>query len=114
MSTTVIVVLAVSVLFGAMVLMLSMGYQETEQKRALLAKARQAEAVEQAATLVAVPGFFAQPHSTPSPTFVVFDDAMVNRLEHHVRTEQAMVAQFVHHPSIDNLYRHPNPALHVH
>ena len=114
MSTTVIVVLGVSFLFGAMVLMLAMGYQETEQKRALQAKARQAEAVEQAATLVAVPGFFAQPNATPAPTFVVFDDAMVHRLERHVRTEQELVAQFVHHPSIDNLYRHPATELHVH
>ncbi|MCX6539388.1 MAG: hypothetical protein NT151_10730 [Acidobacteria bacterium] len=115
MSTTIVLVLAMGFLFGGMVLMLAMGYQDTEQKRALQAKARQAEAVQQAAAMmVALPGFFAPPHAIQPPTMVVFDDALVNRLEHHVRLEQTLVAQFVHHPSLDNLYRHPTTPVHMH
>jgi flagellar basal body-associated protein FliL len=114
MSTTIIVVLAVSFLFGGMVLMLAMGYTETEQQRAAEAQQRRAEAALQTAAMVALPGFFAAPRAAAPSTFVVFDDAMVNRLEHHVRLEQAMVAQFVHHPSLDNLYRHPTTPVHVH
>ncbi len=114
MSTTIILVLGASFLFGGMVLILAMGYLDTEQKRAMQAKARQAEAVQQAAAMVALPGFFAPTQATQPPPTFVFDDALVNRLEHHVRLEQALVAQFVHHPSLDNLYRHPTPSVHVH
>jgi hypothetical protein len=114
MDTTIILVLAASFLFGGMVLILAMGYLDTEQKRAMQAKARQAEAVQQAAAMVALPGFFAPAQSIHLPTTIVFDDALVNRLERHVRLEQALVAQFVHHPSLDNLYRHPTPSVHVH
>ena len=112
MDTTIIIVLGASFLFGAMVLILAMGYLDTEQKREMQAKARQAEAVQQAAAMVALPGFFAPAQATQPPTMIVFDDAMVDRLEHHVRLEQALVAQFVHHPSLDNLYRHPTPSVH--
>ena len=114
MSSTIILVLAATFLFGGIVLILTMGYLDTEQKRELLAKGRQAEAIQQAAAAVALPGFFAPAYATPHLSPLVFDDEMVNRLEHHVRLEQAVVAQFVHHPSIDNLYRHPTPSLHVH
>ncbi len=112
MDTTIIIVLGASFLFGAMVLILAMGYLDTEQKREMQAKARQAEAVQQAAAMVALPGFFAPTHATRPPPTIVFDDALVDRLEHHVRLEQALVAQFVHHPSLDNLYRHPTPSVH--
>jgi hypothetical protein len=114
MSSTLILVLAISFLFGAMVVMLSMGYLDTEQKRTLEAQRRQAEAARQPSAIVAMPGFFATPRATVPPTLLVFDDAMVDRLEHHVRLEQAMVAQFVHHPSLDNLYQHPTTPVHVH
>jgi hypothetical protein len=114
MSSTLILVLAASFLFGGMVLLLTMGYLETEQKRALEAQQQQAEAAQQPAAIVAMPGFFAAPHANPPSTLVVFDDAMVNRLEHHVRLEQALVAQFVHHPSLDNLYRHQTTPVHAH
>jgi len=116
MSTTIIIVLGAGFLFGGMVLMLAMGYLDTEQKRALEAKARDVEAASQAAAMAALPGFFAPAHATqpPMPALIEFDDAMVNRLEHHVQLEQALVAQFVHHPSLDNLYRHPATPVHLH
>lgn len=114
MVTTIVIVLAASFLFGGMVLMLAMGYQDTEQKRAVQAKARQAEAIQQAAAMVALPGFFAPPQTAQPPTMIAFDDALVNRLEHHIRLEQVLVAQFVHHPSLDNLYRHPTTPVHMH
>jgi len=114
MSSTLILVLAISFLFGGMVLLLTMGYLDTEQKRALQAQQRQAEAAQQPAAIVAMPGFFATPRATLPSTLVVFDDALVTRLEHHVRLEQALVAPFVHHPSLDNLYRRPTTPVHVH
>jgi hypothetical protein len=113
MSSTLILVLAVSFLFVGIVVMLSMGYVETERKRAVEAQQIEVAASRQPAAIVAMPGFFATPQAAPS-TLMVFDDALVTRLENHVRLEQALVAQFVHHPSVDNLYRHPSPTVHVH
>jgi hypothetical protein len=43
----------------------------------------------------------------------VFDDALVRQLEQHVRMEQTAVARFVHHPSVDNLYRPTGASLHA-
>jgi hypothetical protein len=114
MSSTLILILAASFLFGGMVLMLSMGYVESERKRALEAQQIEVAASRQPAAIVAMPGFFATPQAAAPSTLVVFDDALVTRLENHVRLEQALVAQFVHHPSVDNLYRHPSPTVHVH
>jgi hypothetical protein len=109
-----LVVLVVAVLFGGMVLMLAMGYQGSEAERSRQARAREADAAARAAAMVAVPGFFARSGRTITPSNRVFDEAMVNRLEHHVRLEQAVVAQFVHQPSVDNLYRRVGVPNHVH
>jgi hypothetical protein len=113
MSTTMIIVLLAGVsFFAGIVLILAMGYVDTEEKRALEARTRQHESAERAAAIVALPRFFG-----PQPTLstVVYDDGLVTRLEDYVRLEQTMVAQFVHHPSVDNLYRDPSSApTHVH
>ena len=114
MSTTIIIVLAAGFLFGGMVLMLALAYLDTEQKRALQASERQPDTLPQAAAIVALPGFFSSPQVARAPTTIVFDDALVDRLELHVRLEQTQVAQFVHHPSLDNLYRRPPATVHVH
>ena len=105
-----LVVVVVAVLFGGMVLMLAMGYSEAE--RAQQARARQAAAA-RASAIVAVPSFFASVDGAVTPAQTVFNDAMVNKLEHHVRLEQAVVAQFVHQPSVDNLYRRAGTSLHA-
>lgn len=109
MSTTMVVIaLAAVSFFAGIVLILAMGYIETEEKRALEAKARETEAAQMAAKMVALPRFFG-PLDTPSPA-TGFDDSLVTRLENYVRLEQTMVAQFVDHPSVDNLYRHSTSA----
>ena len=106
-----LVVVVVAVLFGGMILMLAMGYQNSEAERARQAKAGQADAAVKASTIVSVPGFFASADGAATPTPSVFNEAMVNQLEHHVRLEQAVVAQFVHQPSVDNLYRRVGTSL---
>jgi hypothetical protein len=108
-----LVVLVVAVLFGGMVLMLAMGYQDSEAERNRQSKARQADAAARAAAIVSVPGFFAGAERTITRPTGIFDEAMVNRLEHQIQLEQAVVAQFVHHPSIDNLYRRAGTSLHA-
>lgn len=108
MSTTLIViVLAAISFFAGIVLILTMGYLETEEKRAMEAKTRQAAPAQLAARVVALPRFFGPPQDATSP-IAPFDDSLVSRLENYVRLEQTMVAQFVDHPSVDNLYRHPD------
>ena len=102
---TIAIVLAASLIFGGIILTLVFGYQEAERKREMQAKALEAEAIQQAAG--AVPGFFARPKAAHSPGMIVFNDALASRLEHDIKEEQAIVAQFVHHPSLDTLYQHP-------
>lgn len=108
-----LVVVVVAVLFGGMVLMLAMGYQNSETERARQAKARQADAAARASAIVSVPGFFAAADGAVTPSSAGFSQAMVSQLEHHVRLEQAVVAQFVHQPSVDNLYRRVGTSLHA-
>lgn len=104
---TIVIVLAVSLSFVGIVLMLALGYQDTEQKREMQARASEAAAAQQAAA-GAVPGFFAPPKAVQSPGMIAFNDALVSRLEHDLELEQAIVAQFVHHPSLNTLYQHPS------
>jgi hypothetical protein len=108
-----LVVVVVAVLFGGMVLMLAMGYQSSEAERARQARARQAAAAARASAIAVAPSYFAPADGAVAPSQPVFSEAMVNRLEHHVRLEQAVVAQFVHQPSIDNLYRRAGTSLHA-
>ena len=62
-----------------------------------------------------VPAFFAKPLASQVPSATLgFDDGLFAFLQHHVKTEQAMVAEFVHLPSIDNLYRQPRAPLTMH
>ena len=106
-----LVVVVVAVLFGGMVLMLAMGYQSSEAERARQARVRQADAAARASSITVLPGFFASAGGSIAPSRSVFSEAMVNQLEHHVRLEQAVVAQFVHQPSVDNLYRRAGTRL---
>jgi hypothetical protein len=107
-----LVVVVVAVLFGGMVLMLAMGYQSSEAERARQARARQVDAAARASAIAVAPGFFAPADGAVAPSQSVFSEAMVSQLEHHVRLEQAVVAQFVHQPSVDNLYRRAATSLH--
>jgi hypothetical protein len=103
MEATVLLVLVLGLVFGGMTLMLGAGYVSTEKERARQEQARRAGAAK-ADAILAVPGFFQPARPQATPIAFVFDDGLVDRLEARLRTEQALVAQFVHHPSIDNLY----------
>jgi hypothetical protein len=119
MEATVVLVLFLVVICGGMTLMLAAGYQSVEKNRARRAAPAQ-PSVRPAAdvpVLVELPSFLPEllaPVTPLATVAFVFDDAMVRRLERHVRIEQALVAQFVHHPSVDNLYRPTGAALNVH
>jgi hypothetical protein len=119
MEATVVLVLFLLVICGGMTLMLAAGYSSVEKERARRTATEQ-PSVKPAArvpVLAEMPSFLQVPIAPVAPLpamSFVFDDAMVSRLERHVRIEQALVAQFVHHPSVDNLYRPTAAALHVH
>jgi len=110
---TIVIVVAGSLMFGGLVLALAFAVQETERQRKAQASARETEvsqqvaATLQAATPGAVPSFFAPPMAARSPGMIVFNDALASRLEHDIREEQAIVTQFVHHPSLSTLYQYP-------
>jgi hypothetical protein len=113
MEATILLVLVLGLVFGGMTLMLGAGYASTEKERAQQAQARLAAAVK-ADAILAVPGLFQPARPEATPIAFVFDDGLVSQLEHHLRTEQALVAQFVHHPSIDNLYQQSPSPRHLH
>ncbi len=107
-------------MFGGKVLALVFSMQETERQRELQASAREAEvrqrvaAIQQAAVAGAVQGFFAPPMTAGSPGTIVFNDALASRLEHDIQEEQAIVTQFVHHPSLSTLYHYPTAPNQLH
>lgn len=109
---TLVLMLVLTFLVGGMMLALVMGYRSIEESRAQL-DARPAKAPS-AADIVGIPSFFgnAEYRDLPGPAFA-FDDALLARVEQHVKAEHAMVAQFVHFPSIDSLYRQSGSSLHV-
>ncbi len=112
-STALVVV--IGSLFVGITLLLTFGYLNTEKERARQAEAREAESARLAVARSAAFEFFAPPPpEVPAPSRLVFDDALLNRLENHVRLEQTLVAQFVHHPSIDNLYRRAGTPIQTH
>lgn len=113
MEATVVLILVLTFLVGGMMLALVMGYRSVEESRAQ--PVERTSKAPTAADVVLVPSFFAK-LETPGFTVpaVAFDDALLARVEQHVRAEHEMVAQFVHYPSIDSLYRQSGSSLHVH
>lgn len=113
MEATLVLILVLTFLFGGLMLALVMGYRSIEESRAQLVEPPAKAPT--AADIVLVPSFFAK---LETPGFAVpavaFDDALLARVEQHVKAEHAMVAQFVHYPSIDSLYRQSGSSLHVH
>ncbi len=107
----VIVVLTVAGLTA----LLATGYVNTEKDRARQEQERRIRAAAAKVDIsLAVPGFFPPADAPATPIAFVFDDGVVRQLESHLRSEQAAVAQFLHHPSIDNLYRQPSRTLQPH
>jgi hypothetical protein len=112
MEGTVALVLVITLVVGGMMLALVMGYRDIEASRAERgARASKAPRV----NVAIVPGFFAaaQKHVVTGPA-IAFDEALLARLEQHVKAEHDTVAQFVHYPSLDSLYRKSESSLHVH
>lgn len=119
MAATVVLVIFLVFLFGGVTLALGYGYLTTERERER-ERERLAAADEQRATVripkpvMAYSGFLPAVPVVSQPVAFIVDEAFVSQLEHHVRTEQALVAPFVHQPSIDNLYRQSGAPLHMH
>lgn len=114
MEATIAFGLVLGFLFGGMMLALVMGYLSTEQARAKEEEEAQRHRLV-VRTAEAIPGFFAKPAHDERPSEIPgFDDALLARLESHVREEQALVSQFVHYPSIDSLYRKAPQSLRMH
>ena len=112
MEGTIALVLVLTLVVGGMMLALVMGYRDIEASRAEHA-ARAAKAPRAAVAIL--PSFFAaaKKHVVTGPA-IAFDEALLARLEQHVKAEHATVAQFVHYPSLDSLYRKSESSLNVH
>lgn len=114
MEATIVLVLFLAFLVGGMLLALVMGYRSIEEEREqTTARVVRHPRLQPGA---AVPGFFASAAARPvgGAALSPEDEALVARLEQHVLAEHATVAQFVHYPSLDSLYRHSGSTLHVH
>ncbi len=113
MEGTLVLVLVLTFMVGGLTLALAMGYRDIEESRAQR-EVRPAVSQRMPAAVM-VPSFFAKVESRSvlgsSPAL---DEALLTRLEQHVRAEHATVAQFVHYPSLDSLYRQSGSSLHVH
>lgn len=117
MAATVALVILLVLVFGGMMLALGYGYLTTERERErerMAAGDEQPAAARVPAPAMGIPDFLSPARVVPRPVAFLVDEAFVSRLEDHVRAEQAFAAQFVHHPSIDSLYRHSGAPLHVH
>jgi hypothetical protein len=114
MEATAVLVLFLVVICGGMTLMLGAGFQSIEKERTRRVSAKRPEPAVSANALSAATGFFVTPGTSIALMPFVLDDTIVRQLEQQVRIEQAVVAQFVHHPSVDSLYRPTGAPLHVH
>lgn len=97
------------VVFGGMGLALVSGYLSAEKARAARGSASRGQMTR---VPQAIPGFFVMPGRAEWPLDMpAVDEALLARLETHVREEQALVSEFVLHPSIKSLYRQGPQAL---
>ncbi len=109
-----VLVLVLALIVGGMTVMLAAAYVSTEKERERLAHAPRLDNPSKATPIFAMPPGFFQPTASAAPIAFVFDDGIVHQLEAHVRTEQALAEQFVHQPSIHNLYGQPGARLRLH
>ncbi len=114
-SSVVLFMVIVGLVVGGLTVLLAAAYASAEKDRARQEQERRigAAAAKMDISLM-VPGFFPPARRAGTPIAFVFDDGVVRQLESHLRNEQAAVAQFVHHPSIDNLYRQQSRTLQPH
>jgi len=111
MEATIFLSVFMAFLLGGMMLALVLGYQSGEARRAIEERQQKSEA-RPVPVALGDPGLFADldPRVAAS-TLAVFDDALLARVERHVREEQAFVTQFVNQPSIGSLYRQREVSL---
>jgi hypothetical protein len=106
-----------TVVIGFAIMALLLEFLNPERRPAVREEAKRIPDVVRTAgsSPIAVAGFFARPLSTHLPSATIaFDDGLFAQLQHHVKTEHAMVAEFVHLPSIDSLYRQARTPLTMH
>ena len=104
--------LVLGFLFGGLTLALTMGYLSAEEARAAKQAQRPGHVVRAAEGL---PSFFAKlDQGALPPEMREFDEALLARIESHIREEQALVSEFVEYPSINSLYRRAPHALRAH
>ncbi len=115
MEAAIVLGLVMAFLVGGMTLALVTGYLSTEEARASKRAPRPGPVVRVAE---AIPSFFAKSdQGAPPPEMREFDEALLARIESHIREEQALVSEFVEYPSINSLYRrapHSPHALRAH
>ncbi|HSD65609.1 MAG TPA: hypothetical protein VLF95_02855 [Vicinamibacteria bacterium] len=112
MEAAIVLGLVMAFLVGGMTLALVMGYLSAEEARARKQAQRPGHVVRAAET---IPSFFARPDRGALPTELrEFDEALLARIESHIREEQALVSEFVEYPSVNSLYRRAPHALRAH
>lgn len=109
MEGVLVFVLVLGFLFGGLTLALLAGYLSAEKARAAKAVPRPAHV----AHVEAIPSFFAKADALPAE-LRAFDEALVARIEKHIREEQALVSEFVEYPSFHSLYRRAPHELRAH
>jgi hypothetical protein len=111
MESTIVFYIFLGFVFGAMMLALVMGYISTEGKRAQEERDRETQVLTAADRIAAMPRFFPNLNAGPAPDSI-FDHGLSAELENYIRSEKAMVNQFVSEPSMDSLYRQAGPSVH--
>jgi len=112
MEAAIVFGLVLAFLFGGMTLALVMGYLSTEEARARKQAQRPGHVVRAAE---AIPSFFMKPDQGALPPEIrEFDEALLARIESHIREEQALVSEFVEYPSVNSLYRQAPHELRAH
>jgi hypothetical protein len=114
MEATIVLILFLTFLVGGMMLALVMGYRSIEESRLGQTLEQPHARAETVARTIAVPSFLPRAGVVPPVPSITFDDALLARLERHVRAEQALVSQFVRFPSVDSLYSRSSTSLRAH
>ena len=111
MEGVIVFVLVVGFLFGGLTLALVAGYLSAESARA--AKSARGDA-QVARAVEAIPSFFGKADAVRPPEVREFDEALLARIEKHIRDEQVLVSEFVEYPSVHSLYRRAPHELRAH
>jgi hypothetical protein len=110
MEGVLVFVLVLGFVFGGLTLALLLGYLSSEEARAVKTGQRPARV----AHVDAIPSFFAKADAALPAEMREFDEALLVRIEKHIREEQALVGEFVEYPSVHSLYRRAPQELRAH